>query len=156
MADKTDPLNDVPPVHPLRVVGTPPGDYALNEIALTPAHPQMIASLLILYRRRWTALTAFVLVLTATTVYTFSQPRVYEARTRLLIETENPNVVNFKAVIDEDQTKAEYHQTQYNIIQSRAIARRVLDGLKLWDTFPFGGPAPAESAFALGRITTFF
>jgi Chain length determinant protein len=102
MADATDPLNDAPPVHPLRVVGPPAGDYALNAAAAAASDPHMIASLLVLYRRRWTALTAFLLVLTASTVYTFSQPRIYEARTRLLIETENPNVVNFKAVIDED------------------------------------------------------
>ncbi|PYR57767.1 MAG: hypothetical protein DMF85_12660 [Acidobacteria bacterium] len=137
----------------LRMMGAPaPGDYALNDAALPPASPHVVNSLMVVYRRRWTVVTAFVLATAGATVYTFSQPRLYEARTRLLIETENPNVVNFKAVIDEDQTKAEYYQTQYNIIQSRAIARRALDELKLWNTPPFGGTAPADSPFSLRRV----
>ena len=39
----------------------------------------------------------------------------------------DPNVVTFKEVIDEDQTKADYYQTQYNILQSRALARKTID-----------------------------
>ena len=69
------------------------------------------------YKRRWTAATVFLLVMAAVTVYTFTATPVFEARTRLLIEAENQNVVSFKEVVDEDQTKADYYQTQYNILQ---------------------------------------
>ena len=58
-------------------------------------------------------------VLASVTVYTFTATPIFEARTRLLIEAENPNVITFKEVIDEDQAKADYYQTQYNILQSR-------------------------------------
>src|SRR5262245_30962130 len=94
----------------------------------------------VLHKRRWTAVTAFLLVVGTVTVYTFTATPIYEAKTRLLIETEEQNVVNFKQVVDEDQTKADYYQTQYNILQSRALARRTLEQLKLWDKAPFGGP----------------
>ena len=56
----------------------------------------------------------FLLVIVlAVTVYTFTATPIYEARAQLLIEAENQNVVSFKEVIDEDQTKADYYQTQY-------------------------------------------
>jgi polysaccharide biosynthesis transport protein len=93
----------------------------------------------VLYKRRWTAITIFLLVLGSVIVYTFTATPIFAARTRLLIEAENQNVVSFKAVLDGDQTRADYYQTQYNILQSRALARRTLDELKLWDTPPFGG-----------------
>jgi capsular exopolysaccharide synthesis family protein len=91
----------------------------------------------VLYKRRWTAITAFVLVVGTVTVYTFTAIPIYEARTRLLIESEEQSVVNIKQVVNEDQAKADYYQTQYNILQSRALARRTLDQLKLWDAPPF-------------------
>src|SRR5262245_13200597 len=81
----------------------------------------------VLHKRRWTAITAFLLVVGGVTVYTFTATPIYEARTRLLIEAEQQNVVNFKQVIEEDQTKADYYQTQYNILQSRSLARRTLE-----------------------------
>src|SRR4030095_7329213 len=93
----------------------------------------------VLYKRRWTAFTAFALVAGAITVYTFTATPIYEARTRLLLEAEQQHIVNFKEVVDEDQTKADYYQTQYNVLQSRALARRTLDALRLWNAPPFGG-----------------
>src|SRR5947208_4264173 len=84
-------------------------------------------------------MTAFLLIVGSVIVYTFTATPIFEAKTRLLIETENQNVVSFKAVVDEDQTKLDYYQTQYNILQSRALARRTVAELKLWQIAPFGG-----------------
>ena len=92
-----------------------------------------------LYKRRWTAATIFVLILGTVTVYTFTATRIFEAKTRLMIESDERNIVSFKQVVDEDQTKLDYYQTQYNILQSRSLARKTLDSLKLWETAPFGG-----------------
>jgi capsular exopolysaccharide synthesis family protein len=94
----------------------------------------------ILYKRRWSAGTAFLLVLLAAAVYTFTATPLYEARTRLLIETDAPNVVAFKEVIDQANAQSDYYQTQYNILQSRTLARDVLDDLRLWDDPLFGAP----------------
>jgi capsular exopolysaccharide synthesis family protein len=108
----------------------------------TPAgQGHLVDYLRVLHKRRWTAATAFLLVVVTTTVYTFTVTPTYEARTQLLIESDNPNVINFKEVIDEQGTKADYYQTQYNILQSRALARKTLDGLKLWDHELVGGKA---------------
>ena len=94
----------------------------------------------VLYMRRWTAATVFLLIFVAVVVYTFTATPVYEAKTRLLIEADNPNIVNFKEVIDEQGAKADYYQTQYNILQSRVLARKTLDSLNLWDSQHFGQP----------------
>ena len=92
----------------------------------------LVDYLRVLHKRRWTAATAFLLVVVSVTVYTFTVTPIYEARTRLLIEADNPNVIDFKEVIDEQGAKADYYQTQYNILQSRALARKALEDLKLW------------------------
>jgi capsular exopolysaccharide synthesis family protein len=64
---------------------------------------------------------------------------VYEARTRLLIEMDNPEVVNFKPVIPKEQIATDYYQTQYELLQSRTLARKTLDKLDLWNHPEFGG-----------------
>src|SRR5262245_62296929 len=104
----------------------------------------------VLYKRRWTAITAFVLVVGTATINTLTATPIYQARTRLLIETENPNVVSFKAVVEENQARQDYYLTQYNILQSRALARRTLNELNLWNTPPFGGQ-PRRPGLA-GRV----
>lgn len=95
----------------------------------------------VLYKRRWTAGTVFLLVLLAAVVYTFTTTPIYEARTRLLIESDDPNIVSFKEVIDKGAAESNYYQTQYNILQSRSLARDTLDDLHLWNNPLFGAPA---------------
>ena len=129
-----------PESRPTRVSSA--GDSGMHEGPET----HLIDYVKVLYKRRWTAFTAFALVAGAITVYTFTATPIYEARTRLLLEAEQQNVVNFKQVVDEDQTKADYYQTQYNVLQSRALARRTLDGLRLWNTPPFGGTSDQGSS----------
>jgi len=87
----------------------------------------------VLYKRRWIAASAFTVVALLVTVYTFTVTPVYQATTKLLIESDTPNVLSFKEVINEEQAKADYYQTQYNILQSRTLARRTIEGLHLWE-----------------------
>src|SRR4051794_29651537 len=123
--------------------------YGVQAAAIGGQEVHLLDYVKVLYKRRWTAITVFLLVFGSVTVYTFTTTPIFEARTRLLIETEERNVVNFKQVVDEDQTKADYYQTQYNILQSRVLARRTLEQLKLWDKAPFGGPA--DTSFSLRK-----
>lgn len=93
----------------------------------------------VLSKRRWTAGTAFGIVVVMALIYTFTTPRIYEARAQLLLEVDKPNVVDFKEVIDQDRSTIEYYQTQYRILQSRALAAKTLDSLQLWSHPEFGG-----------------
>ena len=88
----------------------------------------------VLYKRRWAVATVFLLVLLGAIVVTFTTTPMYEARTRLLIESGDPNIVAFKEVIDQAQSQSDYYQTQYNILQSRTLIRDTLDDLRLWDS----------------------
>ena len=105
----------------------------------------------VLYKRRWTATTVFLIVLLATAVYTFTATPVYEARTRLLIESGDPNIVSFKEVIDKGPAENDYYQTQYNILQSRTLARDTLEDLHLWNHPLFAAPPPGR----LSQLGTF-
>jgi capsular exopolysaccharide synthesis family protein len=111
--------------------------------------PHLLDYVRVLYKRRWIAGTAFTVVFLLVTVYTFTATPIYEATTKLLIEAENPNVVSFKEVIDEQAAKIDYYQTQYNILQSRSLARRTIDKLRLWDHEEFG--VSEEQGFSVVR-----
>ena len=89
----------------------------------------------VISHRRWAALSAFLVVMVAVVVYTFTATPVYRARVQLLIENENPNVVSFKEVIEQEKSTNDYYQTQYRMLQSRSLARRTLDQLGLWPVF---------------------
>ena len=140
-----DPDDAVPPPAPATYERRAAGRRArATEHTLPDVH--LLDYVRVLYKRRWTATTVFLIVLLATAVYTFTATPVYEARTRLLIESDDPNIVSFKEVIDKGPAESDYYQTQYNILQSRTLARDTLDDLKLWDNPHFAAP-PA------GRLT---
>ena len=98
----------------------------------------------VLYKRRWTAATAFAVVFLSVAVYTFTATPIFEARVQILIEKENANVVDFKQVFEQNQITDDYYQTQYKMLQSRTLARRTIDALKLWD-HPQFNPRPDDS-----------
>jgi exopolysaccharide transport family protein len=127
-----------------------PAGYATStDLEVPGAH--LADYVRVLYKRRWSAMTSFALVVLAVTVYTFTATPIYEAKTRLLIENEERNVVSFKQVLDEDQQKADYYLTQYNILQSRALARKTIETLKLWDS-PHLGAKTSQSSGIWGAL----
>lgn len=99
----------------------------------------------VLLRRRKLILAVF-LTLTAHAAFkTYMTRPVYEASSKVLIERTAPSVLNFKEVAE---TNAgfwgdDYYQTQYKILQSRALARKVIEAMDLFQDPEFGGPRPA-------------
>ena len=79
----------------------------------TLADVHLLDYIRLLYKRRWAASTMFLLVLLAAIVQIFTTTPVYEARTRILIESNAPNIVSFKEVIDQAQAQSDYYQTQH-------------------------------------------
>ena len=88
----------------------------------------------IIYRRRYIATTAFLVVLVSVLLYTVTATRIYEASTRILIEREGPNVVSFQEVLQQSTLTDDYYETQYAILQGRGLARRTIDALDLWSS----------------------
>ena len=56
---------------------------------------------------------------------------VYEGTAQLLIERSDPTVLNFKEVQQVDAGRDDYYQTQYKLLQSRSLARNVIEQLNL-------------------------
>jgi len=103
-----------------------------------------------LYKRRWTAVTAFLVVVLGVTIHTYTVTPIYEATVKLLIESDAPNFISFQQVIEEGQTQADFYQTQYNILRSRSLARQTLEAQQLWDHPEFGG-GESEESFSVSR-----
>ena len=85
---------------------------------------------------RHVALTAFTVVALAAIVYSFTATPIYEGRVQLLIESDDPNVVNFQQVTGDKVnantlSRQDYYQTQYRLLQSRSVAKKTIDALEV-------------------------
>ena len=130
----------------------PPAGYGYGSNILGNTQGHLLDYVKVVRRRRWTAITAFLIVVLAVSVYTFTVTPIYEARVQILIEKEATNVVTFKEAYEQNQLTDDYYQTQYKILRSRALARRTLDALNLWN-HPQFNPKPDDSP-TVGRIVT--
>jgi succinoglycan biosynthesis transport protein ExoP len=119
--------------------GASPG-YGYGSNVLGDPEIHLLDYVRVLYKRRWTAVTAFLIVFVSVTVYVFTATPLYEAKVQILIEKENANVVSFKEAFEQNQIADDYYQTQYKLLQSRALARRTMEGLQLWEHPQFRPP----------------
>ena len=82
---------------------------------------------------RWLLAAVWLIVVTCAAVYGFTATPRYDATTTLLVDVQAPNVVTFEEVIEERPVRRlDYLQTQYDMLQSRSLARRTLERLDLW------------------------
>ena len=137
---------------PAAAAPPPPTAYGYGSNVVGDDQVHLLDYVKVLHKRRVAALTAFLLVFVSTAVYTFTAKPIYESKVQILIEKENANVVSFKEVFEQNQVADDYYQTQYKILQSRALARRTLDALRLWDHPQFN--PKGEAAFSLGALVT--
>ncbi len=90
--------------------------------------------------RRWRlVLAVFVAVTSFATVRTFMARSVYQDRVEILLG-ESPNVLTFQEVAEVGTRRNDFYQTQYRLMQSRVLARRVIEELELLQDPEFGGP----------------
>jgi len=85
----------------------------------------------VLLRRKWTAITFFLVVVVTVTLGTFLMTPVYRGSITIKIDKENPNVLQFKDVYEVERVEDDYYQTQYKILKSRALAKRVIRSMNL-------------------------
>ena len=86
----------------------------------------------VLLRRRRVVIAVFTAVFALATLRTLLTRPVYEGTAQILIERNDPSVLNFKEVAQLDSQRDDYYQTQYKLLQSRSLARRrVVDQLDL-------------------------
>jgi succinoglycan biosynthesis transport protein ExoP len=138
------PAGNEPPSQP----AGPAAGYGYGSAVLGDADVHLIDYVKVLYKRRWTAITAFLVVFLSVAIYTFTATPIYESKVQILIEKEATNVVSFKEAIEQNQIADDYYQTQYKILQSRALARKTLNATNLWDNPQFN----PKSGPTVGRI----
>ena len=102
-------------------------------------------------KRKGTILTFFLVVVIVTAISTFKTVPVYRATTEILIEKESPNVVAFQEVMAVNNQAEDYYQTQYKILHSRSLARKVIDALSL-RTHPEFLPQKQSSSSSLSSL----
>ncbi len=114
----------------------------------------------VIQKRRWTVLAFFLIVVITTAIATFTMRPIYRGTTTIQINKENPQIVDFKEIFAVNTMDIDYYQTQYKILESRSLARRVIQSLNLSD-HPEFQPAP-ETPFqkwksnALSSISNLF
>lgn len=85
----------------------------------------------VILRRKWIVLTFFIAVVTTVTVGTFLMNPQYKSTATIKIDKENPNILAFKDVYAVERPEEDYYQTQYKVLKSRNLAKRVIRQMKL-------------------------
>ncbi len=91
----------------------------------------------VIQKRRWTIISFTFIVLIATGVTTFRMEPVYRATATIQINKENPQILDFKEIFAVDTMEYDYYQTQYRILESRGLAKRVIKSLRLSERAEF-------------------
>ncbi|HTL47453.1 MAG TPA: polysaccharide biosynthesis tyrosine autokinase [Verrucomicrobiae bacterium] len=83
--------------------------------------------LYILRKRAFVIFATFALIVCAGVYLTFRAQILYKATTTIMIEKENPNVVDFKEVMAFDSSSTDYYQTQYQMLKSRSLLEELIE-----------------------------
>lgn len=101
----------------------------------------------VIKRRKWMILLVFAVVASGTILYTVRQPKVYGAQISLIIDAKEPRFLDQQIQDVNSETTGNYWankeflETQYKIIQSRAVSMRVAEKLGLAHDADFLGLA---------------
>jgi len=124
-------------------------------LSSAPADPESMARedkpliayvrVILRYRRMVAAVFASILALAA--LKSWSARPVYKAEAQILIERENPSVLTFKGVADVNERgwADDYYQTQYKLLQSRSLARKVIEEMGLLKDPEFADPGAPDA-----------
>jgi uncharacterized protein involved in exopolysaccharide biosynthesis len=113
-----------------------------------PEEKHLLDYLRVIYKRRWIAIPAFLVVFVIGSVNALRETPIFQGRVQLLIEQESPSVTTLDQMFQSSGDtwyNDDFYQTQYRILQSRSLAKRTIDMLGLWDA-PKLGSGPEEKA----------
>src|SRR5467141_462078 len=94
----------------------------------------------ILRKRLPTILIVFFILFTAILIATLKQRPVYRAQVLLENQKENPDIPTIKELYELETVSDEYLRTQYSILASESLERRVIDQLRLENLPEFNSP----------------
>ena len=99
----------------------------------------------VIRKRRATILTVLFIVFSIVLFATLKQKPVYKAKALLEIQKENPDVPTLQELFQVENLSDTYLETQYRILKSENLARRVIAQLRL-DQVPEFNPTGGSSA----------
>ncbi len=85
----------------------------------------------VLRRRRWIVFLVFLLASVSGLVGAYLATPIYRATLMLQIDREPVKVLEFQGVVEGEAGDKDFYETQYELLRSRALARRVIDQLGL-------------------------
>jgi capsular exopolysaccharide synthesis family protein len=95
--------------------------------------PYLLDYWIVIVKRRWAVLSCLLIIFSTVAIATFKKRPVYEGKVLIEINPEQPNVLNFQEVLQLTSVDIDsYRETQYKVLQSRSLAERVVDDLKLY------------------------
>ena len=104
----------------------------------------------VLRKRRWSVLACLLITLITTAIFTFAMKPIYRGTTTIQINKESPQIVDFKEIFAINTMDMDYYQTQYKILESRSLAKRVIQANSLFD-HPEFLPGNESSPFQIWR-----
>jgi capsular exopolysaccharide synthesis family protein len=121
------------------------------DTAVQMAAPEKDEGLLETLRRLWRqrriVLACAVVFGAATTAIALSLPSRYVAEARLLVGIQGPRVFNLEAAVNDVSPDAERVQNEGFILQSRILAKQVIERLRLADNPEFNPPPKQPAAW---------
>ena len=103
----------------------------------------------VVFKRRWLIVTVLLIVVVSVTIESFRMTPIFRATVQVMIESDNPKVVDIEEVLRVNKTDEDYYQTQYGILKSKALALKVIKSLTLKENAEFGG---SKKGFSLGAV----
>ncbi len=84
----------------------------------------------VIIKRRWVIIGVFIFVGALRIMSSYGENPVYQATATITIEKENANIVTLQDFFNSDAYSGEYYQTQYKVLGSLTMARKVLAKLR--------------------------
>ena len=102
--------------------------------------PDLRAHWRTIQKRRWTILSILLVVFTVALIVTWKEKAVYRADALLEIQKENANIPTVQELFQLENVSDNYLETQYKVLQSETLARRVIDQMHLEQQNEFNPP----------------
>jgi len=81
----------------------------------------------VIFRRKWLIISFLALTFITTLILTLASPKIYKASTSIEVMSQSQKVTKFEEVVATEMRAQEFYQTQVDLLQNIALARRVIE-----------------------------
>ncbi len=139
-----------------------PALLAPLDVAEAKGTPDLLSYWRTIRERRWTVLSILFAVFTTVLIGTLKQKPIYRATALVEIQKENPNILTVQELFELENVSDTYLETQYKVMRSTSLSRRVIEQLGLDRLAEFNPPrrwwsssrpAPASQPVIAGQVS---